>query len=488
MIKYVSTKGGVSPVSFDEAVLGGFAEDGGLFVPQSIPEISSKQLHDWSGLSFTELAFELMSLYIPRSIVPAVDLKTLIEKSYRSFDSPDVVELVPVDEQGRVLVLELFHGPTLSFKDVAMGFLINVLDYILNKRGEHLSIVLATTGDTGPAAAWAAAGKKSLDCWALFPRGMITEEQERQMTTLNADNVHAVGVENCPNGGDDLDAVVAGLFEDLELKRKLKLSSVNSINWCRVMVQSVHYFYGYYRAVETPGESVVFSVPSGAFGNLFGGYLARTMGLPVGKFICANNSNNALHTVLSTGVFTRKELIQTMSSAIDIVVPYNFWRYLYFVSGCNSEQMTLWMDEFQTAGEVTFTSEVQSAIKDGFNSVSVSEAETGATIKRVFNERDGYLLDPHSAVAVSAAVSLKDTIPDQERIICLATAHPAKFPNIIRSCLGAGSELPAGGMHPALTRASKVCQHLRLCKLEHLEFAVVDAMKSRLGIKSDKVH
>ena len=339
MIKYVSTRGGISPVAFDEVVLSGFAADGGLFVPETIPKVTPEQFRSWAELSYPDLAFELLSLFIDRSIVPADDLRKLLDDSYSTFESPNVIDMVPLGDEGRTIIMELFHGPTLSFKDVAMGFLINVLDYLLEKRGEHLSIVLATTGDTGPAAAWASAGKKTIDCWPLYPRSMITEEQERQMTTLNANNVHPVGVENCANGGDDLDLVVAKLFEDRELKDKLNLSSVNSINWCRVMVQSVHYFYGYYRAVEKVGDEVDFSVPSGAFGNLFGGFLARSMGLPVNQFICANNANHALHTVFSSGLFAKKDLVQTLSSAIDIVVPYNFWRFLYYSCGSDSEKI-----------------------------------------------------------------------------------------------------------------------------------------------------
>jgi len=476
MIKYVSTRGGISPVAFDEVVLSGFAEDGGLFVPESIPSISKTQLQNWSTLSFADLGFELMSLFIPRTIIPETDLRELVNRSYSSFECPDVVDMVPLGEQGRISVMELFHGPTLSFKDVAMGFLINVLDYLLKKRGQRLSIVLATTGDTGPAAAWAAAGKETLDCWPLFPKGMITEQQERQMTTLNANNVHPVGVYNCADGGDDLDFVVAKLFSDNELKEQLNLSSVNSINWCRVMVQSVHYFYGYYRAVDNIGDEAIFSVPSGAFGNLFGGYLARSMGLPVKQFICANNTNQALHTILSTGVFAKKDLVQTMSSAIDIVVPYNFWRYLYFTTGCDSEKIKHWMDEFQKSGTVQFDSETHASIQYGFTSTSISDAQTTATIKNTFEENAGYLLDPHTAVAVAAANALKDSLPENIKIICLATAHPAKFPDIMRSCLNAKSALPEQLSHSSLEKASKICQHLRTCDLENLEFALVEAM------------
>jgi len=487
MTKYVSIRGGISPVPFDEAVLSGFAADGGLFVPEVIPTISKAQFEDWSKLSFAELAFEVLSLFIPRSIIPDTDLKKLIDDSYSSFESPDVIGMVPLTEHGRITVMELFHGPTLSFKDVAMGFLINVLDYLLDKRNERLSIVLATTGDTGPAAAWAAAGKKTLDCWALFPRGMITEEQERQMTTLNAQNVHAVGVENCTDGGDDLDFVIAKLFKDRELKKSLNLSSVNSINWCRVMVQSVHYFYGYYRAVDTLGDKVVYSVPSGAFGNLFGGYLARSMGLPVERFICANNINQALHKSISSGVFEKKALVQTMSSAIDIVVPYNFWRYVYFSTGSDSKRLVAWMDEFESTGRVRFDAETLSAIQNGIASISISDDQTSATIKNTFEENDDYLLDPHSAVAIAAAKLLEGTLPEKMKIVCLATAHPAKFPDIIRTCLESDSELPEQGRHATLERASKVCQQLRLCDLKNLEFALVDAMTANAQLRSSAV-
>jgi threonine synthase len=342
--------------------------------------------------------------------------------------------------------------------------------------------VLATTGDTGPAAAWASAGKKTIDCWPLYPRGMITEEQERQMTTLNANNVHPVGVENCADGGDDLDLVVAKLFADRELKDKLNLSSVNSINWCRVMVQSVHYFYGYYRAVERVGDEVNFSVPSGAFGNLFGGYLARSMGLPVKKFICANNANHALHTVFSSGVFAKKDLVQTLSSAIDIVVPYNFWRFLYYASGSDSEKLKSWMDEFQSNSQVELDAETLVTIQNGFASVTISDVKTGQTIKDTFEKCAGYLLDPHTAVAVAAVNTLKDSLSEHTKTICLATAHPAKFPEITRACLGAGSELPDQGKHASLEKTSKVCQHLRICDLSNLEFALVEAMTTRSGV------
>ncbi len=476
MMKFVSTRGGVDPLAFDEAVLQGFAADGGLFVPEQIPKVNPQQFERWADLGYTDLAFEILSLYIDETIISSEALKDLIERSYSAFEHPDVIGMVPHSADGRTQIMELFHGPTLSFKDIAMGLLINVIDYLLAKKNQRLSIVLATTGDTGPAAAWAAAGKQTIDCWPLYPRGMISEPQERQMTTLGAENVHPVGVENCADGGDDLDLIVARLFADKALTAKLNLSSVNSINWCRVMVQAVHYFYGYFRVIKKPGDKVVFSVPSGAFGNLFGGYLARSMGLPVESFICANNSNSALHTAFSQGAFVKKDLIQTLSSAIDIVVPYNFWRFLYFSADCNGAQISHWMDEFSRLGEIELDPKTAGRIQQGFASISISDEKTSETIRQTFNQNDHYLLDPHSAVAVAAADQLKDTFPEDCKIICLATAHPAKFPQITKSCLGISGELPPQGIHDSLEQASMVCQHLRLCDLTHLESALIDAM------------
>lgn len=477
MIKYVSTKGGISPVNFDEAVLQGFAEDGGLFVPDTIPVVSQEQMEQWAGLGYTDLTFELMRLYIDESIIPATDLKLLLKQSFGAFESRDIIPVVPFGEKNGTFIMELFHGPTLSFKDIAMGFLVNCIDYFLQDRNEHLSIILATTGDTGPAAAYATAGKKTIDCWPLFPAGMISEEQARQMTTLNADNVYPLSVDHCANGGDDLDRVISKLFADTGLKKRLQLSSVNSINWCRVMVQSVHYFYGYFRVVDKVGDKVTFSIPSGAFGNSFGGYLARAMGLPVEKFICANNKNAALHTAFSKGVFAKKNLLETLSSAIDIVVPYNFWRFLYFVSGCDSVQLTSWMNEFSDRGKITFDKKIFTDIQEGFFSISISDKKTAETIYQTFNNGSDYLLDPHSAVAVAAAEELKDRLPESGKIICMATAHPAKFPDVMRKVLRLESgDLPEQATHPSLVKAGKVSQHLRTCNFENLEFALVDAM------------
>ena len=480
MIKFVSTTGGIDPVGFDEAVLQGFAADGGLFVPDRIPVLDREQLQAFSTLSFQDLAFELVSLYIDPSIIPRQDLRRLIDNSYRDFQHPGIVDLVPIPGKPDNRVLELFHGPTQSFKDMAMGFLMQVVDYLLERRQERLNIVLATTGDTGPAAAWAAAGKQRIDCWPLYPRGMISREQERQMTTLKADNVHPVGVENCPDGGDDLDLVVAELFSDEKLKRALGLSSVNSINWCRVMTQTVHYFYSYYRTVDRVGDPIVFSVPSGAFGNLFAGYLARAMGLPVARFVCANNVNNALHAAFSRGVLPRHDLVQTPSSAIDIVAPYNFWRFLYFATNRDSARIRQWMSDFGARRDVVFDADTLKAVQEGFISASISDEETLSTIRSVYYAENPYLIDPHTAVAVAAVEAVRDRLPRDVKVVCFATAHPAKFPDVIKRALGV-EDLPAAAHHPAIDAARKSCEHLRICQLEDLKSNLIGEMTRQVA-------
>ncbi len=476
MLQYVSTKGGVSPVDFETAVLRGFAEDGGMYVPQEIPQVSHEQLLEWSSLSFNDLAFEILSLYIDNSIIPSNELKKLISKSTGTFSHPDIVPVVPLDKKSNHFVMELFHGPTLSFKDVAMGFLINTMDYLLDRKGESASLLIATTGDTGPAAAYASCGKKTIDCWVLYPRGFISEEQERQMTTLGEPNVYAVAVENCQDGGDDLDVVIAQMFEDQELVENLRLSSVNSINWCRVMFQAIHYFYGYFRAVTKTGDSIVFSVPTGAFGNLFAGYLAREMGLPVQSFICANNRNATVHRVLETSRFSRKKLKQTPSNAIDIALPYNYWRFLYFVSGRDSEAIKRWMSDYQDLEYVAFDEAMMKEIRHGFCSVAVSDEDTLLTIAETYRVADSYLLDPHGAVAVAAANALIPSFEPGTKVISLLTAHPAKFPDITRQALKCEGDLPSTGLHDSIEKVKDQFQQLRLCDCSKLKSALIHGM------------
>jgi threonine synthase len=475
MLKYVSTKGDAPAVDFETAVLKGFAGDGGMFVPQYIPKISTGQLTSWAKLSFNELAFEILSIYIARSIICEADLKTLINKSTETFSHSDIVPVVPLDGKSNHFIMELFHGPTLSFKDIAMGFLINTMDYFLERKQERISLLLATTGDTGPAAVYAAKGKTTIDCWPLFPKGFISEEQAKQMTTIVNDNIHSIAVENCQSGGDDLDIVIADMFADSKLVEDFNLSSVNSINWCRVMFQSIHYFYGYFQVADEIGEEIAFSVPTGAFGNLFAGYLAREMGLPIQSFICANNINGTVHRVLETGVFSKEKLHKTPSNAIDIVLPYNFWRFLYFISGQDHKSLSFWMQEYLDKGAVEFSDEMMEKITKGFISVSVSNEDTLDMILQTYQGESQYLLDPHGAVAVAAVNSLVPIL-NKTKVISLLTAHPSKFPDVIRKALQCEGELPAAAKHDSIEEMKNKPEKVHVFKCETLREELLSEM------------
>jgi threonine synthase len=275
-MNFISNKGGGAPVDFETAILDGFASDGGLYVPETIPKISEEQLDEWKNLSYVDLAYEILSLFIDKSILSENELKSILKTAYQDFEKDEIIPLHKLKSRKDTFIMELFYGPTISFKDVGLAFLVNLVNFFLKRKNERLSLVVATTGDTGPAAAYFTAGKSNLDAWVLYPKGLITKEQERQMTTLPHTNIHPVGVSNCPEGGDDLDLVIAKLYANKSFKDKLKLSSVNSINWGRIMMQTVHYFYGYFRVVDVIGEEINMSVPSGGFGNLCARGLAHS--------------------------------------------------------------------------------------------------------------------------------------------------------------------------------------------------------------------
>jgi threonine synthase len=478
MTRYVSNKGGGPAVDFETCILNGRSPDGGLYVPTSLPKITHEQLQAWKDLNYTDLAFEILSLFIDESSVPASDLRRLIDGSFSAFYHPEKIPFYPLKSREGVIVQELFHGPTLSFKDVAMGFVVSLFDYFLKKRGEKMSIMVATSGDTGPAAAFASAGKETLSTWTLYPAGFITEEQERQMTTINASNVYAVRIKNCPDGSDDLDVLIADLFADQAFKEELQLSSVNSINWGRVMMQTVHYFYGYLQTVDRVGEPLDFAVPSGAFGNLCAGGLAREMGLPVGKFIVSTNANICLQQIFRDGVYAKGQVINCVSSAIDISLPINFWRYLYFAIGQQAEKIKAWMEEADAGGSVKFEPAVHEQFSKGFLTASISDEQTLETMRSVY-ESEGYLLDPHGAVAVAAVNKLKDKLPPGSKVLCLATAHPAKFPEVVKKALGSNNQ-PAEAIHASLEAAKGYCQRVYECAYEDMHIAVPNTMQRAL--------
>jgi len=484
MLKFVSNKGGDSPVDFETAILDGFASDGGLYVPEQLPKISKHQLEDWKGLNYTDLAFEILSLFIDRTIISEAELKGILKTAYVPFEKEDIIPLHKLQSRKDTYIMELFYGPTISFKDVGLAFLVNLVNFFLERKGDCLSVIVATTGDTGPATAYFAAGKSALDVWVLYPKGMITEEQERQMTTLPHANIHPVGVYNCPDGGDDLDVVIGKLYTNKAFKDKLQLSSVNSINWGRVMMQTVHYFYGYFQVVDAIGEEVNMSVPSGGFGNLCAGALAREIGLPISTLVAANNKNACLHRIFSQGIFSKEAIFETVSSAIDILIPFNFWRYLYFSIGKDSKKIKSWMNEFKEKGIVKFDTQTFETYKKGFLSHSATDGDTLTLIKEIY-EAEGYLLDPHGAVSLAATDVLKKQLGGK-KLICLATAHPAKFPEIIKKALGT-SKLPKAAMHYSIETAKKRCQKGYTFDYLHLEEALIHAMESNWDLTKGKM-
>ena len=483
MIKYVSNKGGGEAVDFETAILDGFAADGGLYVPSELPKITMEQLKQWQALSYTELAFEVLSLFIDQTIVSSDALREILSSAYADFEHDRVIPPHRVSSRKNTYIMELFHGPTISFKDVGLSFLVGLVNFFLARKNQRLSLIVATTGDTGPATAYFTAGKSNLDAWILYPKDKITPEQERQMTCLPHTNIHPVGVSNCPEGGDDLDAVISKLYNNESFKDKVQLSSVNSINWGRVMMQTVHYVYGYLQVADTIGEPVNFSVPSGGFGNLCAGALVRKMGLPINKLVAANNSNACLHRIFSQGIFSKATLVDSASSAIDILIPFNFWRYLYFCVDQDASKIKAWMDEFNQCGEVIFDPETYASFSENFLSYSVTDEETVEVIAQIYKE-EGYFLDPHAAVSISASDALKGTLAE-DKLICLATAHPAKFPQVMLSALKC-SELPPGAKHHRIEAQKNMCEKVYLCDLPHLEKSLIQVMQAHWELTNNE--
>lgn len=423
-MRYISTRGGIAPISFKDAVIMGLATDGGLLLPETYPRITVEQLADWRELSYPDLAFQIISLFVD-DIYP-VDLRTLVNRSYATFSHPDVV---PVVRKDGIFILELFHGVTLAFKDVALQFLGNLFEYILAERQEHLNIVGATSGDTGSAAIHGVRGKKGIQIFILHPHGKTSRVQALQMTTVTDDNVHNIAIQGT---FDDCQDMVKSLFNDLSFKQEHSLGAVNSINWARVLAQVVYYFYAWFRVKETADNPVSFSVPTGNFGDIFAGYVAKRMGLPIDNLLLATNENNILTRFVANGDYSLAQVVSTISPSMDIQIASNFERYLFYLYGEHPEKVRNAFTELKENGAIHFSTEEMERVRQDFCTASVDQAHTCATI-RSFYEETGYLLDPHTAVGVSAALS---TLPDTVSRVCLATAHPAKFDDTVQQATG----------------------------------------------------
>jgi threonine synthase len=423
-MRYISTRGGISPIQFKDAVMMGLASDGGLLLPQSYPAVTREQLESWRGLSYQELAFEVISCYVDD--IPGGDLKSLINRSYATFAHPEITPLV---RKNGVYILELFHGVTLAFKDVALQFLGNLFEYILEERNQTLNIIGATSGDTGSAAIHGVRGKKGISIFILHPLGKTSAVQALQMTSVTDTNVHNIAVRGT---FDDCQKMVKELFGDLEFKEKYSLGAVNSINWARVLAQVVYYFYAWLRVTDETDAPVNFSVPTGNFGDIFAGYVAKRMGLPVDKLLLATNENNILTRFINKSDYSLGEVVPTVSPSMDIQIASNFERYLFHLFAENPVRVKEVFAELEEHGRISCSSDEMSLVRNDFCSVSIDQGATLQTI-RDFYADTGYLLDPHTAVGVKAA--LDQLSPDSARV-CLATAHPAKFSETVEKSLG----------------------------------------------------
>ena len=440
---YISTRGAVAPVDFPAAVMMGLADDGGLLIPEVIPDVTSK-LSAWSKLNYPELAFEVLRLFIGDA-VPEADLRSLVQRSYATFAAKEVI---PVKRFGELFIAELFHGPTLAFKDVALQFLGNMFEYILSKTGETLNIIGATSGDTGSAAIHGVRGKSGIHIFIMYPDGRVSPLQERQMATVPDANVHCIAI----NGTfDDGQRVLKEIFNDMPFKRSRHLGAVNSVNWARVLAQVVYYFWAAFRAMdETGAEQVQVAVPTGNFGDIFAGYIAKKMGAPIKRLILATNENDILSRFFNTGEYSRGKVSPTLSPSMDIQVASNFERYLYYRVGFDSAKVRELMAAFAKDGCIRLPGK-----DEDFAAGRGDTAATLATIKDFYGKY-GYILDPHTAVGVSVAQTLP--LPGVPTI-CLSTAHPAKFSGAITQALG--SDL---ARHPALEALKSL--ELRRARLE----------------------
>jgi threonine synthase len=431
--RYISTRGQAPALGFEDVLLAGLARDGGLYVPETWPQFSAEDIRAMKDLTYPELAHRVMTPFIGDAI-PTADLKALIEDAYATFDAPDVLPLKKL-KNGEYL-LELFHGPTLAFKDVAMQVLGRFFDYVLKKRGARITIVGATSGDTGSAAIEACRDKDAIDIFMLHPKGRVSPVQEAQMTTVQAANVHNIALEGT---FDDCQDRVKDLFNDQAFRDKFNLSAVNSINWARVMAQIVYYFWAAVK-LGAPDKPVAFSVPTGNFGNVFAGYGAMQMGLPVAKLIVGSNANDILARFFASGAMEMTEVVPTTSPSMDIQVSSNFERLLFDLVGRDGAQCADILTGFRKTGRFEVTPEQLARARDVFAGARFDDAETKTIINQIQAET-GEVIDPHTAVGVGAARAC--AAETDAPIVILATAHPAKFADAVEDAVGARPALPA---------------------------------------------
>lgn len=431
-MKYVSTRGDAPSLKFEDVLLAGLARDGGLYVPETWPQFSADEIRDFQGQSYCEIAQKVMAPFVGECIDEG-EFKRLIEDAYAQFQHDAVAPLIQLDEN--LWVLELFHGPTLAFKDFAMQILSRLMDRALKNRGERATIVGATSGDTGGAAIEAFRGLEQIDIFILHPRGRVSDVQRRQMTTASEDNVFNIALEGT---FDDCQAVVKGLFNDLEFRDQYKVTGVNSINWARIMAQIVYYFTSA-TALGSPDRPVSFAVPTGNFGDIFAGFVAAKMGLPIKQLVVATNVNDILVRTFDTGRYEPQTVTATFSPSMDIQVSSNFERLMFEMAGRDAGRVSELMASLVNEGHFKLSDNELAPMRDLFSSQRISEDETVACINEQY-QNNNYMTEPHSAIAIEAARrSQKGATP----MIALSTAHPAKFPDVVVEATNAQVEQPA---------------------------------------------
>ncbi|WP_430240892.1 threonine synthase [Neorhizobium sp. DAR64861/K0K2] len=429
---YISTRGEAPALGFRDALLAGLARDGGLYLPRHWPQLSKRDIRNLRGKSYAEVAFEILKHFVDGEI-PDDKLKTMINEAYATFRHPAVVPLVQTGPND--FVLELFHGTTLAFKDVAMQLLARLMDHVLAERGERATIVGATSGDTGGAAIDAFAGRDRTDIFILFPEGKVSPVQQRQMTSSTASNVHAVALKG---NFDDCQNIVKEMFNDVAFRDRVKLSGVNSINWARIMAQVVYYFTAAV-SLGGPDRKVSFTVPTGNFGDIFAGYVAKKMGLPIDRLVIATNDNDILARTLKTGRYEMQGVMATTSPSMDIQISSNFERLLFEAYGRDPSAVRSSMASLKQSGAFEIKPEALKAIKREFRAGRATQEQVAETIRETL-EATGYLLDPHTATGVF--VAQKNARPGSP-MVTLATAHPAKFPAAVKSACGIDPALPS---------------------------------------------
>jgi len=430
---YISTRGSAPALNFEGATLAGLASDGGLYVPRTWPTFSTADIAALKGLSYVETAVRVMAPFVADSLSED-ELRDLCARAYGRFSRDAITPLIQLDE--RHWLLELFHGPTLAFKDVALQLLGQFFEKFLSTRDTELTIIGATSGDTGSAAIDAVAGREKVNIFMLHPEGRVSEVQRRQMTTVLAPNVYNIAIRG---SFDDAQAIVKALFNDKDFAATFNLSAVNSINWARLMAQVVYYFYAAVR-LGAPDQAVAFSVPTGNFGDVFAGYVASKMGLPVAKLIVATNVNDILHRALTSGDYSTGSVTATATPSMDIQVSSNFERLLFDLSGRDGAALNAMMTGFETDKAMTIPADMVAGARPLFTSTRVDE-DGMAQAMHWAHDHTAQVIDPHTAIGLAAARA--EDLPADVPIVTLATAHAAKFPDAVERATGVRPGMPA---------------------------------------------